>query len=187
MSSNTKRNLFLIILIVGVLSMTIAFAAFSTTLKIGGSVGISKTTWDIHFSNFSSSSTPETTTLGETNTGVLKSVSTNETQISSLKVDLKKPGDIVVYTFDITNSGTIDAKLSSFINSITCEVDNSCGYADYSVSCLDSSENNVAVNSVLAKGESFNCTVSVKYNDSYTSLSDDVAASLSASWQFIQN
>lgn len=187
MSSNTKKNLLLVMLVIVVLSMTIAFASLSSKLSISGSVGISQTKWDVHFENFSSSSTPATTSLSETNTGVLKSVSTNATAITNFKVDLKKPGDIIVYTFDIKNAGTIDAKLSSFTKTMTCEVDNTCGYADYTITCLDSSSHTVTTGSTLAKNSSYNCTITVKYNDSYTTLADDVSASLSAAWQFIQN
>ncbi len=185
MSSN-KKNIFLVILIIGVLSMSIAFAALSSRLSISGSVGVSETTWDIRFQNFSSSSTPQTTTLGETNTGVLKSVTTNATKITNLKVDLKKPGDIVIYTFDIKNNGSIDARLSTFTQSMTCEVDNLCGYADYLVECRDSNNKVVALGDTLSKNSSYSCSVTIKYNDSYNTLDDDVNASLTADFQFVQ-
>ena len=180
-----KKSILLIVLIVILVSMTIAYAALSTTLSIAGTAQVSQTTWDIHFANFENES-PATTSLGETNTGVLKSVTTNATKIENLKVDLKKPGDKIVYTFDIINSGTVDAKLSLFNKTITCESDNTCSYATYTVTCLDENNQNALVQgSYLQKNKSINCTLTIKYNED-ASISDDVGADLTADFQFVQ-
>ena len=101
MRENTK-NILLGLLVVGLIGMTIAYAALSTTLTISGTANVAEAKWDIHFANFDDTHIPANAVGGGTNTGVIKSVSTNATAITNLKVDLKKPGDtieVTVYRF----------------------------------------------------------------------------------------
>ena len=184
MKGNNK-NVVLAVLGVILLGMTIAYASLQTNLNIGGTVNSPSANWDIHFINFSSASTPETTTSGETNTGEIKSVTTNATSIDSLKAELKKPGDSIVYTFDIKNFGNIRAKLNSATNSITCSNGN-CNHATYSVVCLDSSKNVFQTNQNLEPNAVLNCTLTLKFNDNAT-IADDVSATINANWNFSQN
>ena len=49
---NKKKNILLGVLIAGVVSMTVAFAALATNLKINGTTNIAATRWNVHFQNF---------------------------------------------------------------------------------------------------------------------------------------
>ena len=184
--SNNSKNILLGVLALGLLSISIAYASFSTRLRVSGTTETPNTTWDIHFDNFSTSSTPAKTSLNENNTGELKSVSTNATKITNLNVDLKKPGDVVIYTFNIENDGTIDSKLQTFNKSITCPVQSDCNNITYTVTCTDSNSNTLVAGSTLAKNTSASCALTLLYNANATNLSDDVRATVTADWVFIQ-
>lgn len=185
MYNESRKTMILILLGIVIVFISIAYAALATNLNISGTVNAPSVSWDIHFLNFSSSSTPEQTSGGEINTGQVISVSTSATSIDNLKAELKKPGDSIVYTFDIKNFGNIDAKLDSFTNNITCSNGN-CNHATYSIQCLDSSSNVFQPNQVLAPNAVLNCTLNLKFKDEAV-VSDDVSASISANWAFSQN
>ncbi len=101
------KVLSLVALIVAVLGLTVAFAALSQTLTINGTASVNAAEWDIHFENLSA---PEIT--GDAR--VESEPVLDNHSISNLDVSLTKPGDEVVYTFDIVNNGTIDAYLYEY-------------------------------------------------------------------------
>ena len=183
MYNDNRKTIILILLGIAIVSISIAYATLQTNLNIGGSVSSPSSSWDIHFINFSSASTPSTTNSGDTNAGRVISVSTSNTSITNLKTEFKKPGDSIVYTFDIKNFGSIPAKLDSHTDNITCSP--SCRHADYSILCLKSG---VQINNsdVLSPNEVINCTLTLKYRED-ANISDDITASISASWNFSQN
>ena len=93
----------LIVLVVMILCLTVAFAALSQTLTINGSAAVNTASWDIHFENL---------TLSE-KTGTAEVSGTPQltgTAISGIDVSLNKPGDKIVYEFDLVNNGSIEAK-----------------------------------------------------------------------------
>ena len=93
-------------LLVAVLGLTVAFAALSQTLTINGSAAVNTASWDIHFENL---------TLSE-KTGTAEVSGTPQltgTVISGIDVSLNKPGDKIVYEFDLVNNGSIEAKLTN--------------------------------------------------------------------------
>lgn len=93
-------------LLVAVLGLTVAFAALSQTLTINGSAAVNTASWDIHFENL---------TLSE-KTGTAEVSGTPQltgTAISGIDVSLNKPGDKIVYEFDLVNNGSIEAKLTN--------------------------------------------------------------------------
>ena len=166
-----------------IVSISIAYAALATSLSISGTVNSPRVNWDVHFNNFSDE-TPVNISTGVPNTGEIKSVSTSGTAIENLKAELKKPGDLIVYAFDIKNFGSLDAKLNSFTSNITCSTN--CNHATYSIVCLNSSNVQIQQNDVLAPNGVYNCTLTLKYKDNAT-ITDDVNASISANWNFSQN
>lgn len=107
MKSNKAKNILLFILVIGLVGMTIAYAALSQRLDINSTANVKASTWDIHFKNLSSANKTGTANV------VTEPTLTN-TAISGLNVELQKPGDSVTYTFDIENAGTIDAKIGQF-------------------------------------------------------------------------
>jgi len=127
--SEKSKNILLGVLIVGLVSMTVAYAALSTNLAINGTANVAATSWDIHFTNVKDA-TASANTLGGTNDGRVTSMGTLDgasgyntsatgTLINDVTVSLAKPGDSAKISFDIVNTGTIDAKLASFSKSIT--------------------------------------------------------------------
>ena len=185
-ANNNMKNMILIILGVSLLGITVAYASLSTRLNINGNTNVPNTTWDIHFEDFSDAS-PQNTTLEEPNTGVLNtnSIITDSTKITKLEADLKKPGDVVVYAFDIRNDGSIDAKLQTFTNALTCTNQSACSNITYTVACKDSSNNTITNGYNLAKNTEVHCTLSLLYNTN-ASIEDDITASVSADWTFVQ-
>ncbi len=105
--NNKIKNIILIILVIGLLSMTVAYAILSQILDISSSANVKGSTWDIHFANLSN-----VTTKGSAQ--VKKSPTLGLTSITGLKVLLTDSGDEVSYTFDVQNNGTIDAIISDY-------------------------------------------------------------------------
>lgn len=101
------KILSIIALIVSVLGLTVAFAALSQTLTINGSASVDAATWDIHFANLQA---PEITGDASVTTPLVL----ESTTISNFNVSVTKPGDKIVYTFDIVNNGTINAVIDNF-------------------------------------------------------------------------
>ena len=120
MNNNTK-NILLGVLIVGLVGMTIAYAALSTRLQISGTVSVPEATWDIELSNLTRVSNVASAVLNQQNTasGPASITVTNGTAISGLNVTFNQPGDKIQYNFTISNLGSIDAKLSAFSESLT--------------------------------------------------------------------
>ena len=198
-----KKNVILAVLIVGVVAMTVAFAALSTNLNISGTASVSDTTWNIHFQNWALD-TEETVTEGgvtHQNTAEYPSVNqlsqtvsvANSTKVENLNVTLKQPGDYVKYTFQIINEGSIDASLNNFTHNMTCESGKTCNHLTYTVECKDSQENNVLTqySTLYKNGGLAYCTLQVKYNEQTNTgntvyTQESVTATLSANWQYIQ-
>ena len=95
-------------LLVAVLGLTVAFAALSQTLTINGSAAVDAASWDIHFEKTSGK---ETEVKGAAR---FTEPTLNGTTIENFSATLTKPGDSVIYYFDIVNKGTIDAVVSSY-------------------------------------------------------------------------
>ena len=105
----------LIVLVVMVLGLTVAFAALSQTLTINGSATVNTASWDIHFENLTLSEKTGTAEVSGT-------PSLTGTVISGVDVSLNKPGDKIVYEFDLVNNGSIEAKLTDInVNNLISE------------------------------------------------------------------
>lgn len=109
-----KLYIILSIIIISLLSLTIAYAVLSTTLSITGGANINASTWKIALipSSDSTVTTGSATYTTPTITG---------TSIGNYSVSLTKPGDSVTMVFNVENQGTLNAEIDSVINSIpTC-------------------------------------------------------------------
>ena len=58
MDSNKKKNTLLLILVVGIVTMTIAYAALSTTLQINSSATVKGGTWEVRFASGTGANVP---------------------------------------------------------------------------------------------------------------------------------
>ena len=116
MDGNKNRGLkigVIAALVISVVAIGIGFATFTETLRIEGSATVQTSTWKVKFTNLSAP-----TLLGTATVVTPPTINTNDTTISTYDVKLSKPGDSVSYTFDVANTGTYNAKLTS-INSPT--------------------------------------------------------------------
>ena len=205
--NDKRKNILLGVLVVGVISMTVAFAALATNLRISGTANTAATKWNIHFQNWVKRN-PETVN-GHNNTAVSPAANaltmadnSNVTKVEGINVTLNQPGDTARYTFEIINEGTIDAKLSNFTPSIT---NGNSNVIEYTVECKDSKDNStniptgneITTNSVLqANGGLAYCLLEVKYKDQTNAQTPGqsqvyeqsaINATISATWTWVQD
>ena len=91
------------IVMVSVLTLTVVYAALSTTLNINGNTEVTAASWDIYLDNVelnSSSATSNVPTISNKTT-------------ASFSTTLSKPGDFYEFTIDVVNNGSIDAMIDS--------------------------------------------------------------------------
>ena len=129
MEHNRKQKLLVIVaLIVGIASLSVGFAAFSTTLNISSSASVtpSSDTFKVKFSTskdslVEGSVVPSSITSGITATNGVIVNSSNPT-ITNLSATFTGPGQYVEYTFYARNEGEYTAYLNnvSFIGNQTC-------------------------------------------------------------------
>jgi len=113
----TKKQRKIMVLIILLLAVTIGFALLSTTLKINGTAGIKKNTWNIHWNRSSVSvasgsveaSDPVvgTTTATDDTDGDI----TAKIKIDISKVDVKKVGTYTVTYTVSDSSGNTETKI----------------------------------------------------------------------------
>ena len=116
MKNENTKNILLGVLIVGLVSMTVAFAALSTTLNISGSAQVAAQSWGVEIQDFG---TGKTVPTGVTE---VMPAETSGTSITGLSVSFAKPGLTAVYPFKIKNIGTIDAAINSVtIGELSCK------------------------------------------------------------------
>ena len=175
------RKVLTVLLIIGIISMTIVYANFTRRLKIVSTSSVNATNWDIHFENL----------VKVKNTAKVvsePSISDEKTIISGLNVELTKPGDYVTYTFDIVNAGDIDAKLYNYVHSTpTCEKYQSvCDNIKYIIKYTDG--NDIKVSDQLKSGARRNATMTIKLDDSMTSMPSEkvTASNLEAIFDYVQ-
>ena len=173
--SEKSKNILLGVLIVGLVAMTVAYAALSTNLQINGTANVAATTWDIHFANVAVD-TANTTTgldydLGTLDSTALPSASATGTLIDDLTVTFNKPGDKLTVNFDIVNAGTIDAKNTSFVKHITKD-SGTASTADtndvvtYTITCgTGANGNNTVLTKAGGSNASASCTLTVQFDD----------------------
>ncbi len=103
------KALAIVVLVIAVIGLSVAFAALSQTLTINGSAKLDASKWGLKFDNLVLASAPLPNSdyiLGEAN------IKTEDnTVIENMNVRLKTPGDKIVYTVDLVNEGTINAKI----------------------------------------------------------------------------
>ena len=104
----------IIVLMISVIGLGIAFAAFSQTLTINGIGTVESSSWSVVFEGADGSNTIGAPTLTGTATEVTHpTIKNNSTEISNYAVTLKSPGDEVIYNFKIHNKGDYAANLTS--------------------------------------------------------------------------
>lgn len=108
----------IIVLAVAIISLGIAFAAFSTTLNINGSATVESSTWEIVYEgktdvNSILTNGKETVLTGSASEVTHPTIKNNATEVSTYSVVLRTPGDSVTYNFKVHNKGDYNANISS--------------------------------------------------------------------------
>ena len=110
-----NKNILLAVLVVGVVSMTIAFAALSSNLNINGSASVQNISesWNIHFAHISNTAN-EVKTYGYASAD--SSITVENTTVTVPEVTLKAPGDKVEYIFKVVNEGDVTGYINVLNN-----------------------------------------------------------------------
>ena len=159
-------------------SVTVGYAALSTTLSITGKGTLSKNSWDIHFENL------VIVDNGASVVTTAPTIDSTKTKVS-FNITLRKPGDTYEFTVDAVNKGTIDAMLSGF--SATSLTTDQQKYLTYTVTYSDGAT--ISTKDYLKKGTSETIRVRVRFKDdlSATDLpSSAETLNLTATFVYVQ-
>lgn len=159
-------------------SVTVGYAALSTTLSITGKGTLSKNSWDIHFENL------VIVDNGASVVTTAPTIDSTKTKVS-FNITLSKPGDTYEFTVDAVNKGTIDAMLSGF--SATSLTTDQQKYLTYTVTYSDGAT--ISTKDYLKKGTSETIRVRVRFKDdlSATDLpSSAETLNLTATFVYVQ-
>ena len=149
------KALVVVVLLIVVAGLTVAFAALSTTLNINGTAYLDAAKWGIRFENLSSP-----TKIGSaTTTGTAKIEETKAAEITGLNVSLSIPGDKVVYTVDLVNKGTINAKIDNIEKTVLTQEQQR--YLTFKVT--DKNGYEIKQGDILEKGETKKITITIEF------------------------
>lgn len=159
-------------------SVTVGYAALSTTLSITGKGTLSKNSWDIHFENL------VIVDNGASVVTTAPTIDSTKTKVS-FNITLSKPGDSYEFTVDAVNKGTIDAMLSGF--SATSLTTDQQKYLTYTVTYSDGAT--ISTKDYLKKGTSETIRVRVRFKDDLTATdlpSSAETLNLTATFVYVQ-
>lgn len=152
---NSKKNSSYIVAIVLLLlvGISIGYAAISTTLNINGTSNIGKATWDVHFENLK-------VTTGSVTATEAAAIDAGKTNIT-YEIDMSTPGEFYEFTVDVTNGGSIPAKVSATptLGGVSTAQD---VYINYTVAYSDGTA--VKANDTLAVGATKTLKVRVEFD-----------------------
>ena len=177
--NNKVQNILLGVLAVGLIGITVAYAALTQQLTINGTAKVASTKWDVHFGTVSAGDAKGYATAG---TLSKTAATTIEGDIGTLRA----PGDSITYTFDIENAGDINAIIDTVTGgqSITCTSTTDsvaqavCNDLTYSITYTDG-------NTTIAKGDKLakatnastptkkNVTLTVTYKSTATAVATE--------------
>lgn len=190
------QNTTIIALIAAIVFMSIGFAAYATTLTIGGSnnVTVRKASWDIHWAGKSGASPAETGTVTETKGAALGEVTRASDTSVTFTATLVKPNDEYEFTVDAVNAGTFDANLTSVVLS---DASAHSDYLTYTVTYDNQTWSGTSGTttftpspaSTLAAGAQKTARVNVKYiqpSDETKLPTQDVTVTLTAAFNYDQ-
>ena len=149
------KALVVVVLLIVVAGLTVAFAALSTTLNINGTAYLDAAKWGIRFENLSSP-----TRVGKaTTTGTAKIEETKAAEITDMNVSLSIPGDKIVYTVDLVNKGTINAKIDNIEKTVLTQEQQR--YLTFKVT--DKNGYEIKQGDILEKGETKKITITIEF------------------------
>ena len=167
------------VLVISVLGLGIAFAAFSRNLTINGNGTIQSSQFKIIFEGLTNVGTldaPQTT--GSAAVTTAPTIKNDSTEISSFVASLRSPGDSITYNFKIHNTGDYAATVSSVVMASGVNLTTDTSKRESAANTLNAmdyrlyyTDNNALVGSGDAKdclepGESENVTLRIVFSSS---------------------
>ena len=150
-----EKALVVVVLLVVIAGLTVAFAALSSSLNINGTAYLDAAKWGIRFENLSSP-----TRVGKaTTTGTAKIEETKSASITGMNVNLSIPGDKIVYTVNLVNKGTINAKIDNIEKTVLTEEQQR--YLTFKVT--DKNGDEVREGDILEKGEIKKLIITIEF------------------------
>ena len=150
-----EKVLVVVVLLIVIVGLTVAFAALSTTLNINGTAYLDAAKWGIRFENLSSP-----TKIGSaTTTGTAKIEESKAAEITGMNVGLSIPGDKIVYTVDLVNKGTINAKIDNIEKTVLTSEQQR--YLTFKVT--DKNGYEIKQGDILEKGETKKITITIEF------------------------
>ena len=146
--------------------MAIGYAAFATNLTINGTANITST-WKVLFTKIEE--------VSKTSGVTINKVPTAEGTNATFNVDLKSPGDKIIYKITVANQGTLDA----IINDITASETGSDAIK-FEISGIKKGDK-------LAKSATTTFNVTISYDESVTSQPALTDNTLTISINYVQD
>ena len=164
MNKDRKVVFGILMLLVGIVAVSISYAAFTQNLNINGTANVQATNWSVHFANLSNG-----VRNGTASEVVAPTIKASRTDIGDYSVKFFTPGDSITYTFDVVNDGDYDAKIS-VLNKGTPQCGGSdstsntnvCNNLEYTLTYTTGGQA-VAVNDTLKVNETKNMTLVLRY------------------------
>ena len=160
------KNLVVVAIVLALVVVATAYAAFATELNLNESTATIQGDWLIEITNIEA-----TTVVGTADAGTPSFTDTTAT----FDALLNAPGDSVTYTVTIENKGSIDAKLDSAVFT----PDNEMG----SPAIIYTYENPAAS---LAAGATTTFTVTATYDESVTEVPDVKTKTITGTINYVQ-
>lgn len=128
-------------MILSVLTLTVVYAALSTTLNISGNAEVTAASWDIYFDNIQ---------VNDASVEAIKTLVIVDSRTINFVVSLMEPGDFYKFSVDIVNEETIDAMIDSVVK-IPELTSDQAKYIKYEIEYTDG--NSISSKQLLGKGE----------------------------------
>ena len=164
MNKDKKLVFGILMLLVGIVAVSISYAAFTQNLNINGSANVQATSWSVHFANLTNG-----VRNGTASEVVAPTIKASRTDIGDYEVSFYTPGDSITYKFDVVNDGDYDAKIAvvtkgtpSCSGTDATSNTNVCNNLEYTLK-YTSNNQDVAVNDTLRKNETKNMTLVLRY------------------------
>ena len=193
MNKNKKLVFGILALLVGIVAISISYAAFTQNLNINGTANVEATAWSVHFANLVKEDWGDTTQEATAPT-----IKASRTEIGDYSVDFYTPGDSITYTFDVVNDGDYNAKISVLTKGTpTCSGsdstsnENVCNHIHYYLAYYKGAVDDVAVNDTLRRGQTKRMTLMITYDNTIEAselpTSEVTVSNLGISIQYVQD
>ena len=174
-----KNSSFVVIALLLIVTISVGYAALSTTLNINGTSTIKKQTWSVYFDTLTVSNGSVTATTAA-------AVDTAKTKVQ-YAVTLNTPGQFYEFTVAVKNAGTLGAKLSAAPTRGGLSTAQAV-YTNYTAVWTDTSKA-PAAGDTIAAGSSRSVKVRVEYKKDITAAqlpTADQTLSLTYAMNFVQ-